>query len=366
MKYLNRSVSVLGATLGLLSLSYLLPLQAATAKDYSSLNVFGDSLVDAGNIFNLTGFPPSPLYDQKLSNGPVWVETLAAELDLSPELSSVVLPDILSGTGPVPTAGINYALAGSLSSDLNTGGPELPGLQQQIETFAALSQVAPPDADALHVLLAGGNDYNQAIRNPTADLTLLPEQVTDNLTTAATTLIGAGAKNLLIVNLPALGDQPLADNLNQLNPQSSTLLTGLSTQHNLLLSQKISALEATTEAHITQLDLAGFFIDATTNPAKFGLTNVENSCLLNPQPDSSASGVCQQPDEFLFWDDIHPTAAVHSAIAQFALTTLNKSADGPKSDRDSQDIPEPSAIIGLLALASVTLWQQRSVPKAAK
>jgi len=46
-------------------------------KDYSSINIFGDSLVDSGNFFNTTraltgtGLPPAP-YAQQFSNGDVW------------------------------------------------------------------------------------------------------------------------------------------------------------------------------------------------------------------------------------------------------------------------------------------------------
>ena len=53
---------------------------------FESINIFGDSLVDAGNLFELTSefssagvpaLPPSPPYAQKFSNGDLWVEKLA-------------------------------------------------------------------------------------------------------------------------------------------------------------------------------------------------------------------------------------------------------------------------------------------------
>ena len=62
--------------------SSLLPLKAIAAS-YEGLNVFGDSLVDSGNLFDLTsafsflgvpGIPPSPPYAQKFSNGPIWID----------------------------------------------------------------------------------------------------------------------------------------------------------------------------------------------------------------------------------------------------------------------------------------------------
>lgn len=54
----------------------------AAAGPYSSLTVFGDSLSDTGNIFIATGGaqPPSnqPYFNGRFSDGPVWVDTLAA------------------------------------------------------------------------------------------------------------------------------------------------------------------------------------------------------------------------------------------------------------------------------------------------
>ena len=332
----------------------LLPLQAL-AKDYGALNIFGDSLVDAGNLFNLTGIPPSPPYNQKLSNGPIWVEQLAVELDLEPVLATAAIPNLLSGK--VPTDGLNFAFGGALSSDVNVGGPPLPGLQQQIETFGRLATFIPPQPDALFLLLAGGNDYNEAIFKPDlVDPAILPGQVTDNLINAVTALIDAGAKQLLVSNLPDLGQQPFADFLDQINPQSSALLTGFSTQHNLLLNQKLTALEAASGAHITQLDLNSLLASVVSNPAEFGFANVNDACLTNFQPGFVFEGICDHPDEFLFWDNIHPTTQGHALIAQLALETLHKETLA----EDAQSVPEPGGIVGLLVLGGGAIAAYRS------
>ena len=44
----------------------------------STLVVFGDSLSDNGNLFDLTGFPQPPAWEGRASNGPVYAEQLAA------------------------------------------------------------------------------------------------------------------------------------------------------------------------------------------------------------------------------------------------------------------------------------------------
>ena len=292
--------------------------------DYAAIHIFGDSLMDAGNIFNLTERPPSPPYAQKFSNGPLWVEQLADELKLSPALSTKVLPGVLNGKTPPPADGINFALAGSLSSDLNVSGSQLYGLQQQISSFRELSAIAPPNPDTLYLLLVGGNDYNEAVRlTPSvAALADLPEQVSDHVISAAAALIESGARHLLISNLPILGQQPYANFLNQAAPQSAALLNSLSTRHNQLLAQKLDALAVTTQAEIIPLDLAGLFSSVVDSPTRFGLTNVSDPCLVKGQSETATGSLCDNPKQFLFWDEVHPTEQGHAVIAQLAIATL--------------------------------------------
>lgn len=360
MKRSNR----FGLAVGGIALGVLLPLRAI-AQDYSSINIFGDSLVDAGNLFNLTGFPPSPPYNKKFSNGAVWVEPFAEKLGLEPVLASEAVPGLLAGTTPPPTEGVNFALGGSFSSDQNVG-PGLPGLEQQIGTFGALSTALPVESDDLFVLLAGGNDYNQAIPSldpATAPATVpaivgqLADEVTNNLTSAASALIGLGAKHLLVANLPDLSVQPRTAQLDLFNPQISALFSQASTQHNKLLAQKLTGLAATTDAEITQLNLNELLAGITAAPAEFGFSNAEDTCL-------SASGVCSNPDEFVFWDDVHPTDAVHQIIADLAIETLAAKETGGESG-EPKSVPEPTGVVGLLLSAGLMVGvRQRAMAKS--
>ena len=52
--------------------------------------------------------------------------------------------------------------------------------------------------------------------------------------------------------------------------------------------------------------------------AAFGLTNVTTACI-TPE---IAPFFCETPDEFLFWDGIHPSKAVHTIVAQRAALVL--------------------------------------------
>jgi phospholipase/lecithinase/hemolysin len=58
----------------------------------------------------------------------------------------------------------------------------------------------------------------------------------------------------------------------------------------------------------------------TDRCAGFGLTDVVNPCIT---PLTRVHPFCSRPDEFLFWDGIHPTRAGHAIIAGRALEALN-------------------------------------------
>ena len=69
---------------------------ASSSQPFSGMYSFGDSLSDVGNISALTfrTFPAAPYVNGHFTNGPVWVEDLAASLGL-PALG----PSVLGGTG---------------------------------------------------------------------------------------------------------------------------------------------------------------------------------------------------------------------------------------------------------------------------
>ncbi|ESA37048.1 gdsl family lipase [Leptolyngbya sp. Heron Island J] len=349
----------------------------ARADSFTGLNIFGDSLVDSGNLFNtsdalfsplgLPAIPPSPPYDQKNSNGPIWVENLADALGLSPTLVTDLV--LNPTTTPPPTQGINFAFSGALSSDthildddlqfLATLFPELQdlvdnnpflGFEDQLDAFTALSTIVPVDPNALNIIWVGANDYNEAFFNPTSlggvSQEELPNVVTDNIIDGITRLSDLGAQEFLVVNLPDIGAAPFADFLDAESPLDiPEILNGLAFTHNELLSAKLDIFGTSRpDTTITTLDVNTLFADILTAPDEFGLTNVDESCLINFQPGFAFDGICDNPDEFFFWDNTHPTTAAYTLVSDLALATLNERTTSAAS------VPEPSALAALLAM----------------
>ena len=60
--------------------------------------------------------------------------------------------------------------------------------------------------------------------------------------------------------------------------------------------------------------------EVLNNEQPFGMTNTNTACI---EP-GVAPFRCDTPDQFLFWDGIHPTKAGHAILAQKAAEVLGR------------------------------------------
>ena len=63
------------------------------------------------------------------------------------------------------------------------------------------------------------------------------------------------------------------------------------------------------------------------DPTRFGFTNVADPCWTGDFTRNKSGTLCSptldEQNKYLFWDEIHPTAAGHLLTAEFALDALN-------------------------------------------
>lgn len=299
----------------------------AQAFSFERAYVFGDSLSDVGQLSNATfGFfppvgpdPSRPYYfDGRFSNGPLWVEYLAPKLGIS-------------------NPAINFAFAGANTNDQNTAIPGLsifPGLRQQVAVFT--TNPPPVDPNALFIIWAGANDY---LGGKQSDPTIPVK----NLENEIRTLVNANARNILVANLPNLGLLPGT----RPDPQTSAGLNFLTTAHNTLLSSRLTQLsrEFGSKVNLIPFDANALFNQALTNPGQFGFTNTTDACLSPSQLvlrfPPVLSSICDQPDQYLFWDELHPTTKTHYYLAESAYAAI------------AAPVPEPSAVAGLLMVGAL-------------
>ncbi|MBV8884143.1 MAG: SGNH/GDSL hydrolase family protein [Chroococcidiopsidaceae cyanobacterium CP_BM_RX_35] len=323
---MKKSIIAIGSVL----LSVLLSPLKVTAATFDRLYIFGDSLSDNGNIFNvsqefpqLTGgaYPPSPPYFAgHFSNGPIWVEYLSQDLGLPlPTPVTTLSQTQLNGS-------IDFAFGGAGSGAGNTVVPlappqVLPGLQTQVTDFKTIFPQADPNA--LYTVWSGADDYLFGRQTN-------PNVTVDNITTAITNLAAAGARNFIVPNLPDLGQLPAT--------RGNSTLTQETITHDSALANALASLKSQDPTlNITLLDVYSAEQQQFQNGQ---FLNVTDACLAN-------NGVpCSNPQDYFFWDTYHPTTAVHRIIANLAEADLN-----------TQTVPEPSEAVGLLAFGAFgALW----------
>jgi phospholipase/lecithinase/hemolysin len=314
---------------------FVQPLASAASPKYDNFFVFGDSLSDTGNDLVLTKsqkisppIPPSEgrqktYYKGRFSNGNVAVEYLWGLLrneDKAPITLFLSKKDVdLKGA-------VNFAFGGSASGYLNQtpGQFYVPGLLGQVEMFQKALSRKIPKGRSLYMIWTGANDY-------LLGLTTQPEEVVANIARAVEILHALGARDVLIVNQPDLGQVPLVQNQPGVSPSDLSLLT---VAHNELLSQTRDDLASRLDgAKITLVDIYTLTNDLLGNgefvasPPALAVISPDTGavdCLFRDPTTCSEVKLDSHTDRLLFWDVVHPTTSVHGRYGQAMFDSLPK------------------------------------------
>jgi outer membrane lipase/esterase len=301
-------------------LAVLVPVAAARAGDpYSSISVFGDSLSDRGRIPGLIEaqnpafplrFPVSPPYfNARFSNGPTYAERLPGLLGLN------AAPGRNLAVGGAETDNGNIA-----NPLLAPGGVTLPGIRDQIDSYAGSG--GRFGARDLVVLYGGANDYFAWLGGTPSPAGVQAEvtRVVGNIDTDIRELAAAGAKTILVPNVPDLGSTPAYH-----GTPGQGLASALSAGHAEALNREMGALGRELGVQIVVADFATGLKTVLADPARFGFANVTQACVTSGTalpPYVTPGSVCSDPEGRLFWDSVHPTALGHQLLAEYAADTL--------------------------------------------
>ena len=277
---------------------------------YSALYAFGDSLSDVGSVFAISGGkePAPPYFDGRFSNGPIWLDYLAARLGTGPMIPSSKL------------GGKDYAFGGATTGYAPTlSSPSLvPTLSQQVALFNAATHGAAPSS-ALYAVWVGGEDLLNVLRSSAtgAQAIQLMRGAAANEATVIAALIRQGARNFLVGLLPDAGKAP---SITVFGPTVSAEASALAAAYNIALVAHLSGVIASSGANVSYLDAFSLVDAAVADPGAFGLSNVTAPCYVGPF--TGGGTVCATPDQYLFWDGTHPTTASHAILAAEAADVL--------------------------------------------
>jgi phospholipase/lecithinase/hemolysin len=288
----------------------------ALAGTITSIVVYGDSLSDNGNLFGASGQPAAPYWDGRFSDGKVAVEYLAALLNVP--LHDFAWAGATTGIGNVGDNG-NVTTAGAVN---------LPGMLVEFNNTSAL---VPGFAGALFIVWGGPNDFLAPSPLDATPAAIISRSVTD-LVSIVAGLQALGATNILVPGMPDLGLTPFV--MTQ-GPAASSAASAYTDAFN-------AALVSNLPAGVKYFDTASVMRAMVANPAAYGFVNVDTPCF-------NGSTVCANPDQYLFWDSMHPTTASDALLA---------------ADFASAVIPEPSSFVliaaGLFALKLAARARPRS------
>jgi phospholipase/lecithinase/hemolysin len=296
------------------------PAVAAAQSSFSGIVVFGTSLSDPGNAFALNGaagtphdFLMNPLLipsapyakgGHHFSNGATWIEQYAETVGLAGSVRPA-----LAGAGSATNFAVGGARAHSDGINFN--------LTRQVDSYLERTGgIASPQA--LYVIEMGGNDIRDAFQvyvaggNGDPIIALALNSIAVNIQR----LYLAGARSFLVWTAPNIALTPA---IRSLPPAAQALMAALTQGFNANLSGVLAQLPAGLPGvSFARLDAYELLNTIVADPAAYGLTSVTAACLTpNDAPFS-----CQHPNEYLFWDGIHPTKATHALLAQEAARVL--------------------------------------------
>lgn len=278
------------------------------ANNYTKVISFGDSMSDNGNMYEVGmklanwGVPMPPNDGGRFSDGPVSLEIMSFLLNRP--LLNYAFGGAKSGyDGLIPAYGFNI------------------GMLTEVDDYISNLGWKMTDSKALYVIWTGPDDFYKGVNIFDPSVVSI---VTNNVKTAMTKLYWRGARNFFIPLMPDLSITPAArihDILTdgyleaaharsvELSSSLTAMLKSFAKQYPLA---KVRTFDTYTvlSAEMQKYAALGYnTIDPCYTPVYMGL----------PGP------VCDNPDNYLFWDQNHPTAWVSKLIgerfAQSAVST---------------------------------------------
>ena len=335
-------VNSLGAAVVLLAL----PVQCLFAQSNPRLVVFGDSLSDNGNAAaalasvgqSLGNYATNAFTDGRntvpATSGPfgLWIDQFASLLGTADPQPFVVNRPVSPSGGILSAnpAGTNFAVASavagnnpkfSLANYLSPASPEVPGTTNQVELFLSFNKQRASSTD-LYVFWAGANNLYQSLDDVSTFVTfpVIAKDAADAIASNIATLAAAGAKHFMWLNLPPLGQVPYVSDSSDIfiRDLGKTAGDGAALAFNDEMAVDVVALEKKYGIDILVVNTNSLFNSIVASPGKYGFVNVKDAGWCGT--DGVATCSKDNPNGFLFWDELHPTTAANKILAQFAYS----------------------------------------------
>ncbi len=315
---------------------------AANFGSISKIYAFGDSYSDGGESLKISseavaaGVPGAsilPPFLEVYDPQGRWTNTGLTAVEVLAQRTNLGLTNYSVGGGKSGNGNLNSWL----DAYQNTG------LFGQIEQYKTqLNSVA--DSDALHFIFISTNDLLAPVfTNTLGSVESLASSTVDNIGEGVAKLASIGAKKFFVVNSTDLAVLPFFKN----QPEIAASFRDTINQQ---LPNKLNALSQQLGIEVALYNHVAISDKIRSAPAQYGLTNIVDAC----QPLYSPLGKqpqCSNPDEYYFWDEIHPTRRTHQIIGEDMAIQL--------ASYTTASVPEPSSILGIVVVGSALFAVRR-------
>jgi phospholipase/lecithinase/hemolysin len=303
--------------------------------------------------------PGQPYWKYRFSNGKIWAEYLAEMMSIQKGDDDVYLNRAFGGSW-ASTYDYQLTVWNLIRHPLGTiknlivGKLVPPSLGLTVQAYLLEHQTL--NDQSVYFIYSGGNDYINVLffeDNYNTDvMSTYIDNVLDSITSAMQKLVKAGAKRFVVMGVPNIGETPKF-----VKTTDRDVLNAAVEQHNQRLMKRIEAMkEQNPELDILYVDTQDYLQRALVDPEKYGFYNVKDACIdvkfpmfhkiINRTPfphnyvmqymqvlqyrDSSfAPGetnyrVCDAPEDYLFWDEIHPSTKAHHLMAYEVCLEMSK------------------------------------------
>lgn len=290
---------------------------------FSSAAAVGASGADTGNRCGFTADPlcfPAPPYagPSTAANGKLYPQLVAERYGA---------PLVASSSG-----GTNYAIGGATTGAIpgNTAPAPIPNLQAQLEQYLSRQGYR---IDPSTLVIVDGSSFGNNIRTALGLLQTVPPAqqqafVTNVVSSAAADIFSvvlraysAGARHILLSNSSDLGVHPV---VRALGPVAAGTATAMAVGFNgALATQVVPQLRATLSGlNLYTVDFGTLSQQVNADPAAFGFTNGTAPCY--PFFSAPTAPVCATPATYVWWDELHPSAATHNLLAQRSIAAIGR------------------------------------------
>lgn len=331
-----------------LALDSALLRQLAAKNNVTCLLVFGDSSVDSGNnnALNTTmksNFPPygKDFFGKRptgrFTNGRLATDFVAEAIGYRKVIPPFLDPNLKPEDLPY---GVSFASAATGFDDYTAEVSNVLSVSKQLEYFAHYKihlrkLVGEARAEfivrnALYLVSMGTNDFLQNyFLEPTRPKQFSLQQYENFLLNRFTRDIEAmhrlGARRLIVVGVLPLGCVPLMKTIRNQNTCVESL-NSVAYTFNAKISQRLDSLKKKLGLQVASVDVYGMIQRAVANPKKYGFVEGSKGCVGTGTIEygdlCKGESTCSDPNQYVFWDSVHPTEKMYKLIADEAIEAV--------------------------------------------